>query len=45
LIRIIGDDIMGALVFIGLLVGLFLWAKESTTPNTAAENIRDGEKN
>ena len=32
---------MGALAFIGLLVGLFLWAKESTTPNTPAENTRD----
>jgi hypothetical protein len=32
---------MGALAFIGLLVGLFLWAKESMTPNTPAEYIRD----
>jgi len=32
---------MGALAFIGLLVGLILWAKESTTPNTPAENTRD----
>ncbi|KEZ87680.1 hypothetical protein [Lacrimispora celerecrescens] len=32
---------MGALAFIGLLVGLFLWAKESVTPNTPAENTRD----
>jgi hypothetical protein len=32
---------MGALAFIGLLVGLFLWAKESMTPNTPAENTRD----
>lgn len=32
---------MGALAFIGLLVGLFLWAKESMTPNTPAGNTRD----
>ncbi|MDR7811541.1 hypothetical protein [Lacrimispora sp.] len=32
---------MGALAFIGLLAGLFLWAKESMTPNTPAENTRD----
>jgi len=32
---------MGALAFIGLLVGLFLWARESMTPNTPAENTRD----
>lgn len=32
---------MGALAFIGLLIGLFLWAKESITPNTPAENTRD----
>jgi len=32
---------MGALAFMGLLVGLFLWAKESTTSNTPAENTRD----
>lgn len=32
---------MGALAFVGLLVGLFLWAKESITPNTPAENTRD----
>ncbi|WP_313584615.1 hypothetical protein [Lacrimispora sp.] len=25
---------MGALAFIGLLVGLFLWAKEGMVPNT-----------
>lgn len=32
---------MGALAFIGLLIGLFLWARESTAPNTPAENTRD----
>ncbi len=32
---------MGALAFIGFLIGLFLWAKESMTPNTPAENTRD----
>lgn len=32
---------MGTLAFIALLVGLFLWAKESVTPNTPAENTRD----
>ncbi len=31
---------MGAITFWGLLVGLILWAKESTTPNTPAENTR-----
>jgi len=32
---------MGVLAFIGLLIGLFLWAKESLTPNTPAEHTRD----
>jgi len=32
---------MGALAFIRLLVGLFLWSKESMTPNTPSENTRD----
>ncbi len=32
---------MGALAFVGLLIGLFLLAKESMTPNTPAENTRD----
>lgn len=32
---------MGVIMFIGFLIGLFLWAKESTTPNTPAENTRD----
>lgn len=32
---------MGALAFIGLLIGLFLWAKESLTPNTPAGYTRD----
>ncbi len=27
---------MGAIAFRGLLVGVILWAKESTTPNTPA---------
>lgn len=31
---------MGAITFWGLLVGLIIWAKESTTPNTPAENTR-----
>lgn len=32
---------MGALAFLGLPIGLFLWAKEALTPNTPAENTRD----
>ncbi|WP_278245760.1 hypothetical protein [Lacrimispora indolis] len=32
---------MGAIALLGLLVGIILWAKESTTPNTPAENTRD----
>lgn len=32
---------MGAIASLGLLVGIILWAKESTTPNTPAENTRD----
>ena len=32
---------MGTLALLGLLIGLFLWAKESMTPNTPAENTRD----
>ena len=32
---------MGSIAFWGLLVGLILWAKESATPNTPAENTRD----
>ncbi|MSS07064.1 hypothetical protein FYJ38_00225 [Clostridium sp. WB02_MRS01] len=30
-----------ALAFVGLLIGLFLLAKESMTTNTPAENTRD----
>ncbi len=32
---------MGALAFIGLLIGLFLWVKESMILNTPAANTRD----
>ncbi|SET54936.1 hypothetical protein SAMN05443270_0450 [Lacrimispora sphenoides] len=32
---------MGALAFVRLFAELFLWAKESTTPNTPSENTRD----
>jgi hypothetical protein len=31
----------GSYCIFGLLVGLILWAKESTTPNTPAENTRE----
>jgi hypothetical protein len=31
----------GIYSILGLLVGLILWAKESATPNTPAENTRD----
>lgn len=35
------DYIMGASAIVGFFAGSFLWAKESTTPNTPAENTRD----
>ncbi len=41
IIRVRWRYIIGVIALLGLLVGIVLWAKESTTPNTPAENTRD----